>query len=293
MSRRHELQRRGRALSEIAGIMHSMRTLSLMEARKLTRVLETQHALVTTMRAAAADLLAFHPLPRPHEVSHRGVLLALGSERGFCGDFNAGLRHHLERLPGPGADAPRRLIIVGSRLAAGLSFPGIEVENLAGASTVEEVSEVVQRVLSACAMSIVDDDLLAVSVVHRAGAVGEIRETALAPAFSDIETESAARRRTPPCLQLEPAVLLVRLSAEYLSMRLYQLVYESLLQEQQQRVRHLDGATRRLDEALDELTRLNNALRQEEITEELEVILAGADLLGANIDGADGVTGHH
>lgn len=291
MSRRHELQRRGRALSEIAGIMHSMRTLSLMEARKLTRVLETQHVLVTTMRAAAADLLAFHPLP--HEVSHRGVLLALGSERGFCGDFNAGLRHYLERLPVPGADAPRRLIIVGSRLAAGLSFSGIEVENLAGASTVEEVPEVVQRVLRACAMSIVGDDPLAVSVVHRAGAVGEIRETALAPAFSDIVIESAARRRTPPCLYLEPAVLLMRLSAEYLSMRFYQLVYESLLQEQQQRVRHLDGATRRLDEALGELTRLNNALRQEEITEELEVILAGADLLGANIDGADAVTGHH
>ncbi|MFO1417737.1 MAG: FoF1 ATP synthase subunit gamma [Methylotetracoccus sp.] len=291
MSRRHELQRRVRALSEIAEIMHSMRTLSLMEARKLMRVLETQHAVVSTIRAAAADLLAFHPLARPRPLSHRDVLLALGSERGFCGDFNAGIRHHLEQRLSPDADAPRSLIVVGSRLAAGLSFPGIEVENLAGASTVEEVPEVVQRVLRACATSIVGDDPLEVSVMHRAGAVGEIRETVLAPAFSDIEIEPTARRGTPPCLYLEPGALLIRLGAEYLSMRLYELVYESLLQEQQQRVRHLDSATRRLDEALGGLTRLNNALRQEEITEELEVILAGADLVGANGDSAEGVSG--
>ena len=48
--------------------------------------------------------------------------------------------------------------------------------------------------------------------------------------------------------------------------------------ENQQRVRHLEGAVERLDDQLGTLERRRHRLRQEEITEEIEVILLNADV---------------
>jgi F-type H+-transporting ATPase subunit gamma len=46
--------------------------------------------------------------------------------------------------------------------------------------------------------------------------------------------------------------------------------------ESQQRVSHLDAALRHLDDQAADLARRSNALRQEEIIEEIEVILLSA-----------------
>ena len=60
--------------------------------------------------------------------------------------------------------------------------------------------------------------------------------------------------------------------------------FTSLLHEHQRRVQHLEGATQRLEETLAGLARRQSTLRQEEITEELEVIMLGADLVAPGAD---------
>ena len=47
--------------------------------------------------------------------------------------------------------------------------------------------------------------------------------------------------------------------------------------ENQQRMQHLDGAVRYLDDRLEALAQKGREIRQEEITEEIEVILLNAD----------------
>ena len=55
------------------------------------------------------------------------------------------------------------------------------------------------------------------------------------------------------------------------------MFYASLAAENHRRVEHMEGAVTRLDERVLALKRRANALRQEEITEEIEVILLSAD----------------
>jgi len=51
------------------------------------------------------------------------------------------------------------------------------------------------------------------------------------------------------------------------------MLYSSLIAEHHHRLRHLDAALRRLDERTRGLELRRNLLRQEEITEEIELIL--------------------
>ena len=55
---------------------------------------------------------------------------------------------------------------------------------------------------------------------------------------------------------------------------LYGLLYESLAAEQHQRLAHMEHAIDRLDQTLAQLAIERNALRQEKIVEEIEVILS-------------------
>jgi F-type H+-transporting ATPase subunit gamma len=70
------------------------------------------------------------------------------------------------------------------------------------------------------------------------------------------------------------------LAEEYLYAALSAILCESLAAENDRRLRHMDDALRRLDEHIDALALKGSALRREEITEEIEVILLSADLLG-------------
>ncbi len=60
---------------------------------------------------------------------------------------------------------------------------------------------------------------------------------------------------------------------QYLFAALHALLFGSLMAEHQQRARHLEGALQRVDGRVRELRQRRNLLRQEEITEEIELIL--------------------
>jgi F-type H+-transporting ATPase subunit gamma len=60
---------------------------------------------------------------------------------------------------------------------------------------------------------------------------------------------------------------------------LHELFYSALLAENERRLQHLEGALRRVDRKREALTLRGKALRQEEITEEIEIILLSTGLL--------------
>ncbi|MDX1656809.1 MAG: F0F1 ATP synthase subunit gamma, partial [Candidatus Competibacteraceae bacterium] len=81
---------------------------------------------------------------------------------------------------------------------------------------------------------------------------------------------------SPPRTHLPPRQLLQELADHYLFAALNELFHASLLAENQRRAEHLEGAFKRLEEQRDRLRRVDNRLRQEEITEEIEVLLLNA-----------------
>jgi F-type H+-transporting ATPase subunit gamma len=75
---------------------------------------------------------------------------------------------------------------------------------------------------------------------------------------------------------MEPAKVFSLLLDQYFRFVLYHLFYSSLMAENSKRIMHLDTALRRLDEEHDRLKRMYYSARQEEITEEIEVLIMNA-----------------
>jgi hypothetical protein len=103
MSKRHELYGRIRALTDIKGILNALKNLALMEVHKLDRFLSAQQRVVAGIEEVATDIFSFYPTLLPPTADAHPVFLLIGSERGFCGDFNESLLAEFDRCRSEGS----------------------------------------------------------------------------------------------------------------------------------------------------------------------------------------------
>ena len=275
MSRRREVDSQRQMFDEIRDIMNSMKTLSYIETRKLMRFLDAQRGVVSTLERVGGDFLGFHPYPdsQPGAMAH--LHLVVGTERGFCGDFNESLLQQLDsELQESRPDAPS-VIAVGGRLRSRLEPDPRVAMFLEGASVAEAVESVLSHIVSALARLQPRHGSLTLTVLYREADSDRVLSERLLPPFQAFRGTAPAFSH-PPDLNLEPATFLSELTDHYLFASLNQVLYSSLLAENQIRLQHLDGAVSHLEESLAELARQSNVLRQEEITEEIEVIMLSA-----------------
>jgi F-type H+-transporting ATPase subunit gamma len=274
VSRRAELEQRLGRLSEIADIMTAMKTMALIETRKFARFMGHQQLLVESIEAAAADFLGFHPEFRPGDSNPSAdghLLILIGSERGFCGDFNETVAAALSAFPQPGP----RLIAVGRRLAGKLEGHPRLVEWRDGPTVAEEVPPVLDGLLDRLhGLAAGAEPWTRLGVLAHA-ADGGIASHAVLP----MAPPEGRRHAYPPHLTLDPAAFFAGLTEHYLTAKLPGLFYGSLMAENRRRLEHMEGALNRMQVKIDDLGRRRNALRQEEITEEIEVILLSAESL--------------
>ncbi len=277
MSQRRELDRHRRQLEEIGEIMRSMKNLAYMETRKLSRLLAAQDQAVGTIEAAAADFLGFHPDLIGTAISPCRVFVLVGSERGFCGDFNEAL---LRAVPDEG-ETDTRVIAVGSRLCSRLEESGRALAKVDGPSVAEEVSDTLNRLVRVIGRLQDQEGWVSLRVRYHRNGAADVEEKLLLPPFAAEPGRDAYRYSHAPLLNLRPEVFFAELVEHYLLGVLHAIFYTSLMAENQKRIQHLEGAIRRLDEKSFEYARQSRILRQEEITEEIEVILLSTEGLGA------------
>lgn len=291
MSKRMLIQKHLGTLNDIGGIMGAMKNISLMETHKLARFLAHQHRVLAGIEATAADFLAHYP-----EIAYRAedtapdIVVAIGSQRGFCGDFNESLaqalRHHWQQ------GSPAGVLVVGRRLAAKLGREPRITATFDGPSVAEEVQPVLQRLMDALGelhARTGGNRLLTVSVfAHREGE-NQVGVRSILPAPNPGHT--APRFAYPPMLNLAAAQFFAELARHYLWAQMHDVFYSSLMAESRRRLHHMEGAMQRMEEKTGELQRKHNLLRQEEITEEIEIImLSNAALQRSRRTRADGFT---
>ncbi|MGD9786972.1 MAG: F0F1 ATP synthase subunit gamma [Sulfuricellaceae bacterium] len=268
MSGQAELSRRFTRLREISGIMTAMKSLSLVETKKLARFIGHQRRMLTNIEEAAADFLSFFPTGNV-EGESPALLLLVGSERGFCGNFNERILAALDAQPN--RERAPGLLVLGNRLGARLEGrPGV-IARLDGPTVTEDVPVVLNRLMDA---------------LHAASQKFSGNGAALFTLAHDSEGDPALKRLLPltpppapqfahpPQLQLAPPAFFAELLDQYLLAALYGLLYGSLAAENRQRLAHMEHALDRLNETIDHLALRRNALRQEKIVEEIEVILS-------------------
>jgi F-type H+-transporting ATPase subunit gamma len=273
MTRRRDLEHHRDSLGEIGEILSSMKTLAYLETRKLSRFLAAQQQVVESISEVAMDFLAHFPgQPEALEEAIR-VYLVIGSERGFCGDFNRVVAKQLGEVTREHESDKARIIAVGNKLHNLLRDDQSVVALLDGASVAEEVTSVLES-LTRTLDSLRDSDgsLVLFGIYH------DKDEPVLVPLLPPFVRESdvAPKHAFPPILNMPADDFLRDLEDYYLFAALNHMLYESLMSENQRRVRHLEGAVRHLEQETGELTRKCQALRQEEIIEEIEVILLSA-----------------
>ena len=275
MSKRREVQNRLATLDEIDGIMVAMKNLALLETHKLATFLATQRRAVNNIEAAAGDFLSFYPQAPARTDGMRQLLLVIGSERGLCGDFNETL---LEPLAAAAQQTDTLLVAVGRRLAAKLQDDKRIAAFVEGPGVAEEVPAALVRLAGVLGelQQQRPEEAWRIGALYHDDESGEVRVRQLLPL--------AAPTRKPvyshaPLLNLEPAQFLSQLTDQYFYAALHEVFYASLMAENRKRLEHMDSAIRRLEKDEAKLRLRYNALRQEEIIEEIEIIMLSAEAL--------------
>lgn len=273
MTRRHQLAARLTGLQEVRAILSAMKNIALMELRALAGLLEHQRRAMATIERAAADFLCFYPPPGEAGPAAT-VCIVIGSERGFCGDFNEALEAEAKAVAARG----EHLIAVGARLLDRLAADASEGQ-IAGANVAEELPAVLQQLAAQ------------LERVQRAIPAGplHIKAAYQHPDGSGVTTKTIAplplAERPPrphpfaPRLNLAPQAFFAAALEQGLLLSLQEAFSVSLIAENRRRLAHMEAALKRLDEISARLARRLNASRQEEITQEIEVIMLSAQAL--------------
>ncbi len=274
MTRRRQLEQHRHSLTEIGDIMNSMKTLAYMEVQKLIRFLDAQKTVVTSIEDVAADFLSYYPEALPEAKASLSAMIVIGSQRGFCGDFNHVLLKQLQSSALEDSVSETRLIVIGRRMHTLLEGDGRVAARLDGPGIAEEVTPVLIGVVEELAGLQRQFELLNVRAMHHESEDRVVIQELLPP-FRHFRGQPPQYTH-PPLLNQSPEEFLVDLSDQYLFAALHEMLYTSLMAENHRRLTHLEGAVRRLEDQSADLEKKCNALRQEEIIEEIEVILLNA-----------------
>jgi F-type H+-transporting ATPase subunit gamma len=266
MSKSRELQLHIAQLEEIRSILNAMKNLAFMAVSKLTRLQRLQSQVVAHIDENAADFIAAYPDTLQQEYQGLPVYIVVGSERGFCGDFNESLLDSLTTQPCHG------IIAIGSRLIGHIeSYPYNVIAMLNGSNVEEEVPTLLELLFAQLAVLTYEQTLIAVYHDH---ASNQIKHRQILPL-----SVPAVVNKNSPRLNLSAEIFFSELLEQYLLAVLHEIIYLSLLTENRLRLQHLDGAVNHLDEQTQKLHRKSQIYRQEEITEEIEVILLNIETL--------------
>lgn len=285
MSKRRELVRHIDSLTDIGELLGAMRSLAQAESRRIATFIDAQRATAAIVRGAFARLQADFGarLPAP-EIQGR-IICVIGSERGFCGDLNQRLCADACALPGC-HDADTQWVLVGARLIDAWPADAPEpVARLAGAGIADDVLHVQAALIAALTRRLVSTTgAMRALHLHALGEAG-IEHLPLLPMGDLTHTAPAASHPVDTTLPLAP--LAAALLDQYLDIALSGALLDALLHENEQRLAHMEQARRNVDEKLDALSRRANRARQEEITEEIEIILLAGEADASRTTTAD------
>lgn len=271
MTKQIEIEQRIEMMQDVCEIINAMKNLAYMDFLKISRLEKTQAEMIKLMEGAAADLIYFHsdlklemPLPK--------LFILIGSERGFCGGFNHILLKKFNRYIKENAIQSPLLVSIGAKFNSISEWDTLQSIN--GPAVAQEVDQVVSKLVQTVYEILKTHGELNVTVVYH-NSKSEIVFKSILPPFQSLDLRIASS--TPPQINLKPKILLQKLSEQYLYAVLHEIFFKSLKAEYQQRTEHLDTAVNRFQDNIDSLNLTKKMLRQEEITEEIEVILLSSE----------------
>ncbi len=287
-------RRRIRSVQSIARITHAQELIAASRVRRAQQRVaasEPYEREITRVVTAAVSQAATvdHPLTAASPNPTRAAILLVTSDRGFCGAYNANIFREGEALAGMLREEGKEPIpyVVGSKGVGYYRYRNREVG--------QEWTGFTGRPSYDDAKGVADTLIQAFRTPTEEGGVDEIH--AVYTQFESMLSQQAVVRRILPLVveettepppegalplyEFEPSAeeVLDALLPRYVESRLFHGLLQAAASEHAARQRAMKAATDNANELVDDLTRLVNQARQDEITQEISEIVGGANAL--------------
>jgi F-type H+-transporting ATPase subunit gamma len=275
MSALGETQARIESVRKLGTVVGAMRGIAATHAGKARAALAGYRAYATVIAAglARAAALVEDTDPGGSPPPNAGVVvIVFAAEHGFAGAFSERV-FEAATLPEDG-----HLFLVGARGLSLADQRGLRVEwNTAMASQAAGVGAVARRVADSLYQLFVEARVARAEVVHArpisASDFTIVQRPLLPIDPAAIQTHVAG---PSPLVNLAPEKLVELLVGEYVFAELALATLESFASENAARLATMEAARLNIDQKLDELSGQERLLRQEQITAEVQDVVAGA-----------------
>jgi F-type H+-transporting ATPase subunit gamma len=255
--------------------------------------------LTRAVSAVASYSSVNHPLTTPSEKPKRAAILVISADRGMAGAYSNNAIKEGEQLA---AMIRERGLEVSNYLVGrkALNYYKFRNRNISGSwtgfsdnPTYENAKEVANALIEAF-IADSQTDPAGVDEIHIIFTEFKsmLTQNALAKRMLPlevVESDAPAPAGLLPMYEFEPnpAEVLNALLPRYIEARIFNAMLQSAASEHAARRRAMKSATDNADDLIKSLTRLANAARQAEITQEISEIVGGADALASASAGSE------
>lgn len=279
-----QLTRQEQTLASIRGVVRTMKTLAALNAAPYERAASAIDGYRRTVRqgfAAFAHRMGGR-VPIDELAAQGQVLVAFGSDHGFCGNYNEAVaRATRDRIAQHGTRPPL-VLCVGAKLEAALLDGGIAIEQrLTPPASVDGIARLASQIVSLIERVADGQPLagLAVSLVHtrrlERGERGVVTTPLLPLERALLEAPRPWPERALPDFSMAPAALLAALLRQHIFASVFHASAEAMVTENAARLALMQQAEQSVDERLDAVRRQASRVRQDQVTEELMDIVIG------------------
>ncbi len=291
MANTRALVKRRKAVRNIKKITRTMELIATARFKKALDRASEAEAYTRKITELAADLSASatnisHPLLQKREEVRNSVLLVIGSNRGLCGGYNAGiLREANQRIRQLRTEnTTLHLELSGKRPIAFFRYQGIRAEHtytqFEDRPRFEEVEEIANRYLARFIQGQIDRVEVAYMKFQSAARQIPVVEMLL-PLSHSAPGEREQQPQRPVEYEFLPSAndILQELLPVSFKVRLFKCFLDAAVSEQIARRVTMKQATENADEMIKMLTRQYNRARQAQITKEIAEVIGGAAAL--------------
>ncbi|HVS35660.1 MAG TPA: ATP synthase F1 subunit gamma [Gemmataceae bacterium] len=296
MANTRQLVSRRKAVRNIRKITRTMELIATARFKKAMDRATESEAFTRKIAELAADVSAAavnvsHPLLQKREQVKKVLLLVIGSNRGLCGGYNAGiLREASGRLRQLGAEGTAvQLELSGKRPITYFRYQGVAGDrtftHFEDKPRYEEVEELANRYLADFIAGKVDRVEVAYMKFLNAA-----RQVPLVDVLLPLSKAAPETRQRGPAAEVKqqpveyeflptPKEILEELLPLSFKVRLFKCFLDAAVSEQIARRVTMKAATENADDMIKTLSRQYNRARQAQITKEISEVIGGAAAL--------------
>jgi F-type H+-transporting ATPase subunit gamma len=255
--------------------------------------------LTRAVSAVATFSTTNHPLTTASENPKRAAVLIISADRGMAGAYSNNAIKEGEQLAALLRERglETKSYLVGRKAVSYYKFRNREIAGqwtgFSDNPTYEDAREVADALIEAFIRD-AQVDINGVDEIHIVFTEFKSMLTQNAMAkrmlpLEVVESEAPAPAGLLPMYEFEPSseVVLNALLPRYIQARVFNAMLQSAASEHAARRRAMKSATDNADDLIKSLTRLANAARQAEITQEISEIVGGADALASASAGSE------